>query len=434
MSRFTNIASFIACAVLLVSAAHAQTPLPMPDAASARNATALKDLVAEALKNNPEVRAAFNETEAARQRVAPAGALDDPMLEAGLLNVPTDSWRLNREEMTMKMLGLSQRLPYPGKRALRREVAAKGAEAAEQGYRETLNRVAREVKLAYFDLGLAIETARLIRDTTVVLEQFLRIAEGRYSVGQATQADVLKAQTQLAKMSEELLRMEREVPVMEAELAKILGRSGPSAPLAAPLPPLQEARLDLGALRETALRQRPQLAALRTMIDKSSTEIDLMRKEYNPDFDVRFSYGQRDAMPDGTKRSDMVSLTVAINLPIWGKEKIDPRIAEARSMRDQAASMYEMQQNELFAKLRQQVAIAEQSRRSVQLFETAILPQARLAVESALASYRVNRIDLLMLLDSQMSLFNYGIGRAAALVNFNKSLAEIGLLTGSTEH
>ena len=424
---------FIAlAAALLASAAHAQSV--MRDAAIAGDAeVALKELISEALKNNPEIKAAFNEKEAARQRVSPAGALDDPMLEAGVINAPLASSTFRREDMTMKMLGLSQRLPYPGKRALRREIAEKDAESVQQGYRETVNRVAREVRLAYYDLALAIESARLIKDTTLVLEQFLRIAESRYTVGQGTQADVFKAQTQLAKMSEELLRVEREVPVMEAELVKLLGRAGAAAPIEARLPRLQETTFDLGSLRETALRQRPQLLALRTLVDKGGTAIDLARKEYNPDFDVRFSYGQRDNMLDGTRRPDMASLTVAINLPIWGEEKIDPRIAEARAMRDQAMSLYQAQQYEVFAKLRQQTAVAEQSRRSAQLYDTAILPQAALAVESALAAYRVSRVDLLTLLDSQMSLFNFGIGRAAAVVNLNKALAEVDLLTGAAQ-
>lgn len=392
----------------------------------------LREFIAEAAQNNPEILAAKNEAEAARQRVAPAGALDDPMLEAGLINVPTDSWRLNREDMTMKMLGLTQRLPFPGKRTLRREVAERDAQTAEHGYSQTVNRVARDVKLAYLDLALALESVRLLKDTTRVLEQFLQIVESRYAVGQGAQADVLKAQTQLAKMREELLRMERERPVMEAELAQLLGRSG-APPFAAPLPGTPELRLDLEALREAALHQRPQLLALRNVVEKNNASIELARQEYHPDFDVRLSYGQRESMLDGTRRPDMVSLTVGINLPIWGKQKVEPRIAEARSMRDEAQSMYHAQQNEVFAKLRQQVAIAEQSRQSAELYDSAILPQARLAVESALSAYQVNRVDLLMLLDSQMNLFNFSIGRAAAVVNLHKAQAEIALLTGAQE-
>jgi outer membrane protein TolC len=393
----------------------------------------LRALVAEALANSPEIRAARSEAEAARSRVSPAGALDDPMLEAGLVNVPTNSWRLNREDMTMKMLGLAQRLPYPGKRGLRRDVAERDAEAVELGFRETMNRVAREVKMTYYDLALALESVRLVKETTVVLEQFLRIVESRYAVGQGAQADVFKAQTQLAKMREELLRMERERPVMEAELGKLLGRAAPAAP-AARLPGAPPGlRLDLEALREAAPRQRPQLLALQKLVEKNNASIELMRKEYNPDFDVRLQYGQRENMPDGAKRPDMVSLVVAINLPIWGKDKIDPRIAEARSMREQASSMYRTQELEVFAKLRQQAAIAEQSRKSAELYDTAILPQARLAVESSLSAYRVNRVDFLTLLDSQMNLYSFGIGRAAAAAGLAKALAEIALLVGAPQ-
>jgi outer membrane protein TolC len=428
--------SILLAAVLLLpaQAAIAQTASPSIVAGLKDGPGVLARLIAEALSANPEIQAARSELEAARHRVGPAGALEDPMLEVGLLNVPTESWRLNREDMTMKMLGLAQKLPYPGKRALRQGVAQKDALSVEHGLRETTNRVVRELKVAFLDLGLAIESARQLKDTTHVLEQFRRIAESRYAVGQGTQADALKAQTQLAKMSEELLRMEREIPAMEAELARLLGRNGASTPIPAPLPEMISTSLDLSELRKVASAQRPQLLALRELADKADLSIDLARTEYQPDFDLRFAYGQRENMLDGTRRPDMFSITVAINLPIWGREKIEPRVAEARAMRDQARSMYLAQQNETFARLRQQVAIAEQNRQSVRLYDTAILPQATLAVESALASYRVNRADLLMLFDSQMSLFSYRIGRAAAVVAYNKALAEVAHLIGAPQN
>lgn len=414
---------------LLAATAQAQGSSPGTSPLAGGDAV-LKRLLDEAVRGNAEIKAAAHEAEAARQRVSPAGALDDPMLEFGLLNVPTQSLRLNREDMTMKMLGLSQRIPGAGKRALREEVAAKDAQAVAQAYRETVHRVARDVRLSYYDLALAQDSARLLRENIRVLEQFVRIAEGRYRVGQGTQADVLKAQTQLARMQEEILRMEREIPVAEAEIARLLGRAAPGAAIDAPLPGLRDAGYEIAALRELALKQRPQLVALRTLVEKGDFALDLARRESSPDFDVRLAYGQREKTTDGMPRSDMISVTVAVNLPIWGRQKIEPRIAEAQAMRDQAASLYQAQQNEVFAKLRQQLAIAQQSRKSAELFDTAILPQARLAVESTLASYRVNRADLLMLLDSQMSLYGYGIGRASAVVALNRALAEIELLTG----
>ena len=393
-------------------------------------ATPLREVVTEALQNNPEIQAARKEREAAQHRIAPAGALDDPMLEAGFINVPSNSFRFDREDMTMKMIGMSQRLPYPGKRGLRQDVAARDAETVGYGYQETVNRVARDIKLAYFDLGLTLEMTRLVEKNKRILEQFLRIAEGRYEVAQGTQADVLKAQTQVSRMTDELLKLGRERSMIEAELTRLLGRGANAAAPAPERPQVREVTLNLESLRETALAQRPQLLALQSIVARNEKALELARKDYFPDLDVRMSYGQRDNMPDGTRRSDMVSLTVAINLPVWRDNKLAPRVTESVAMRDQAQSMVQAQRNEVDAKLRQQVAAAEQNLKSARLYQTAILPQVRLTVESALAAYRVNRVDFLTLLDSQVTVFNYEISLVTAMTNHNKALTEIDLLTG----
>ena len=141
-----------------------------PATLNANKSALLTSLIAEALENNPEIQAALKAREAASQRIAPAGALDDPVLEAGVINAPLASSPFNREDMTMKMIGLSQRLPFPGKRDLRGAVAAKDAEGVGYGYQETLNRVVREIKIAYFDLGLTLERTRIVEKNKLILE------------------------------------------------------------------------------------------------------------------------------------------------------------------------------------------------------------------------------------------------------------------------
>ena len=391
----------------------------------------LQELIAEAVRNNPDLQAARSEFEAARSRVSPAGALDDPMLELGVLNVPVQSLSLRREDMTMKMIGLTQRLPYPGKRALRRELAEKEADASDSNLREATNRVMRDVKVGVIDLSRVEESVRLVEKNRRILAQFLAIAEARYAVGQGAQADVLKAQTQLSKMLDELIKLERERPMIEAELNRALGRMSAPKTFMAPALQVRQVTLRLDDLREMARGNRPQLLAQQSLADRNSKALDLARKDYYPDFDVRFSYGQRDNFQD-MRREDMISFTVAINLPVWRASKRDPRVAEAQSMRDQALRMYDARLNEINAMLRQQAATAEQSLKSVRLYESGILPQARLAVEASLAAYKVNRVDVFTLLDNQMTVLNYEIGHVANLAAHNKALAEIEFLTGKS--
>ena len=406
------------------------TPLDASVKTNSNNSALLTSLVAEALENNPEIRAALRERDAASQRIAPAAALDDPVLEAGVINAPLASSPFNREDMTMKMIGLSQRLPFPGKRGLREAVAARDAEGIGYGYQETLNRVVRDIKIAYFDLGLTLARTGLVEKNKLILERFLQIAKGRYEAGRVNQADVLKAQTQVSRMVDELLRLARERPTVEAELIRALGRNAIVTPPVPELPHLREETLSLESLRETAMTQRPQLLALQSIVARNEKALDLARRNYYPDFDVRLAYGQRDNMLDGARRPDMVTLTVAMNLPVWRENKLAPRVVEALALRDQAQSTYEAQRNEVAARLRQQTALAEQSLQSARLYQTTILPQARLTVESSLSAYRVNRVDFLTLLDSQMTVFNYEISLATTMAGYNKALAEIDLLIG----
>ena len=368
------------------------------------------------------------------RRVPVAGALDDPMLEAGVLNLPAQNWSFSREDMTMKMLGLSQKLPYPGKRDLKRQVAQGEVEGLAQGYRETVSRVARELKTTYFDLALVEHSRQVVMQNRTLLRQLLKLAEDRYSVGQTGQLEVLQAQAAFSRMAEELIKLDRERPTLQAEIHRLLGRAPHAAMVTAESLELHPVTLIPEVLTKEATERRPQLLALRALATRNERALELARKDRYPDFDIRFSYGQRDRMPDGTPRADMVSFTVAINLPIWREAKVEPRIAEAQAMYEQASSMYEAQRNETIAKLRQQIAIAEQSLRSASLYASEIAPQARLSVEAAEAAYRVNRIAYSVLLDNRMAVLNAQIARLTAIANYNKALAEIDFLTGATVH
>lgn len=416
-----NIVTIAALWILAPAAAQGTNPVP---------ALPLSHLVKEALQNNPEIQAALREREAAGHRISPAQALDDPLLEAGVINLPIDTRSFNNEDMTMKMIGLSQKFPYPGKRALRGNVAEKDAEAVGHASQETINRVVRDLKLAYFDLYLAQESVRLVKNNLLALDQLLRLVESKYTVGLASQTDVIKAQTQAARMQDDLIRLEREQSITEAELQHLLGHK---LERKIPLPETLKLRpvpLDLEQLRQTALNQRPQLLALKTMVARNDKVTELARQDFLPDFDVRFSYGQRDRTLAGIRREDMITFTVGVNLPIWGESKVTPRIKEAVALREQANNLYQSQRNETATRLRQQIANARQSADSGKLYGSSILPQAKISVEASLSAYRVNRVDFSTLLDSQMSVFNYEIAYAAAVVNHNKALTEIDFITG----
>ena len=390
----------------------------------------LAALVAEALANNPGIAAAQSELEAARQRVPAAGALDDPMLEFGVINAPLESLSLQRDDMTMKMLGLGQRLPFPGKRGLRRAVAEADAESVGLAVREIANRVERDVRVAYEELAFNEEAQRIVIESRVALEQLAALARSRYEVGQAAQSDALDAHIELERLGVEQLQLQADNAAVQSELQRLLGRSGVVPRIHAAAPQLAADPGPDPASLGVAIGDRPQLQALQVLVERSSRSIELARREYYPDFDLKLQYGQRERAPDGMPRDDMVSLTVGFNLPIWRKSRLEPQVAGALAMRRQAQSLLLAQQLETQAALETQLAAARQWRATAERYQDTLLPQARAATASALAAYRVGRVDFLTLRQAQLREFSVSADLAKAIASHNKAIAEIGLLVG----
>ncbi len=390
----------------------------------------LPDLVTEALTGNPEIAAARSELEAARARIAPAGAFEDPMLEVGVVNAPLDSLSLRREDMTMKMLGLGQKLPFPGKREIRRDVALLDASGVEEAAYEITNRVVRDLRRAYAELVFNAEAQRLLSLTRQEFRILADIARARHQVGLAVQNDVIDAQTELDRLQAQDLELEQEASTLQAEIRRLLGRPVDAAPVVAEAPALLPTPEPAAQLREAALANRPRLQALQAVVERNARTVDLMRREYYPDFDVRLLYGQRDRAPDGMPRDDMVSLTVGVNLPIWRKSRLEPQVAEARAMRSQADSMLAAERLETLAALDAQLANARQWRSTAALYRDTVLPEVNAAVTSALAAYRVGRVDFLTLRQAELRVLEVATALAEAIAQHNVAVAEIDLLTG----
>lgn len=391
----------------------------------------LAALVAEARTRNPEIRAARLQHAAALERRRPAAALEDPMLEVGIVNAPLPL-SLRRDDMTMQMLGITQKLPFPGKRGLREAAAIADADVAGHAVDETVNRVSRDLALAYEDLRVAVRAIALAERTRGVLGQVVNVAQTRYALGRATQFEVLQAGTRLAQLQQDLLRLRTDRLTAESELRRLTGRIGESVSIE-PMP-----AVDLPAPAEAADgdgngngNERPQMLGLRAMEARGTADLALAEREYFPDFELRLGYGHRERSLDGMPRDDMVTMTVAVNLPLWRKDRLEPRVAEARALRARAAEMSAEQALQTRAALEQQQARLEQARATIALYHSTLLPQTHAAAQAALSGYERGGSDLTMLLDATMREYDASLGEATALAAGQRAAAEIQFLTGS---
>ena len=388
-------------------------------------------LVREALAHNPELAAARAERSAAQARVPQAAAFEDPMLEAGLVNAPLPSLSGHSEDMTMRMLGLAQKFSFPGKRPLRRAVAEADAQGVGAASEELAHRVARDVRVAAAQLQRLDALEPLLAETQQSLRSLAALAEGRYALGQASQGDALAAQSALAALEGELIGVREERAVGFAALGALLGRPVAGLHIVAPdtnAPGYAEPD-ESGWQADAA--QRPQLRSLAAMAERESRALELARRERYPDFEVKIAYGQRQRAPDGMPRADMLTMTLAMNLPIFHDVRQGPRVAEARAGSERAQAMLEAQRLQTSADIGRQMAAAHAARERLALARDTLRPQAEALYESRLSAYRAGQGGFDAVLEARMRQLEMARSQLDAASQGEVARAELDLLAGT---
>jgi outer membrane protein TolC len=385
-------------------------------------------LVDEALQNNPEILAANRKWEVFKEKVPQARALPDPMLGLGIISLPTN-FSFRDEDMTMKEISISQMFPFFGKRRLMGEMAGKEAEAVHNEIQEKVNRIVREVKTAYYDLSHVYRTTEVVQRNKGIMENFAKIAETRYSVGEGIQQDVLKAHVEVSKMLDELIMLGQRKRALEAKLNALLNRSS-DTPVDEPEEVIfRKLSFTVEELQKTAVESNPTLIGMKKMIEAKEKAYALAKREYYPDFNFKFAYGQRDNGPD-MKRRDMLTGMMELNIPIFYKAKQDRKVAETKADILNWEAQYRAMRNETLFMVADMNAMANQRERQYELYRTGIIPQASLQVQSAMSAYRVGKADFMTLLDSQLTLYRYESEYHQAITECEKSVANLEAAVG----
>ena len=385
-------------------------------------------LVEQALERNPEIKAMARNFDMMRARVPQAKALPDPMLELGnissLIPVPPLRGR-SGDTSRERMIGVSQELPFPGKRALRGQVAEAAAGAEWWNFEQTRLGVVAEVKDAYYELFYVTKAIETITKNRKLLEQFARIAEARYAVGRGIQQDVLKAQVEISKLVDQTTVLEQRRLTAEARINSLLYRE-----LETPVGRTEEVRprefdYKLAGLNERAVAGNPSLRAQRRVVESRQYSVRLAKKDFYPDFTVGASYTNRPGMPE------MYSVRVGVSLPVYARQKQRPALEEAAAGEEAERRRLENNTAVLLFRVKDRYLAATTAQRLVKLYGTTIIPQSSLSLESAIAGYEVGRVDFLTLLDNLTTLLGYELNYYEQISMLERAVAGLEPLVGS---
>ena len=392
---------------------------------------ALAELIEEGLTNNQDIKSLESKVKGFKEGISFAGALNDPRIGIGVLNLPIDTFRFDQEPMTQKQLFIAQKIPWFGKLDLRSQQAAIKALRQEAILKAKRLELVRQIATAYYELGFVTSSQKINERLTKMLDQLLRVSEMRYSTGQGLQQDVLQAQVEISKLLDEQITLDKKRRTLEDRINGLLNR-GNFIPVTPPHRlPYPDLVLEIKKLQTHALEMNPGLKVKQAEVDQARVEIELAQKDYWPDMDFKLGYGQRDDLENGQNSPDFVSASVVVNIPLWQHKRQDKKLEATKSLHQAALKSYQNLANRLPYQIDALATDISKIQKNYKLITDALLVQAEQWAQSSLVAYEVGKVNFNTTISAQINLLRFELQAENYLFSLYKKQAELEEVLGT---
>jgi cobalt-zinc-cadmium efflux system outer membrane protein len=380
----------------------AATPL-VAQSAPAADIT-LARLTAEAIAANPSLDASRAMARAAAARVRPAGALPDPMVSAGVMDLTLPRFAFRESDFTEVDLELSQEFPWPGTLGARTQAALAEARAREADVGARRRDVTVRVAELYYRLRYVVTARTTLQRQRGLLATAVEISTTRYATASAPQSDPLQARVAVARLDAESASLTEQEATLRAQLQALRNVSGPETLAVEPIQPetmplVRHEGLAASGGAADSLPLHPRLVARRAALEAAEQSIRVEQLGGRPDFSITTRYGARPL------DSDFFSAFVGIRLPLWAGRKQHRLADAARADADAARAALAEEHAALDADRTIALAGIASGETRLRLLTTQVIPAAEATVDAVLRSYRVGQAPFLNVLAAEDSLY-----------------------------
>lgn len=346
----------------------------------------LDDALQLAERNAPSLQARQEQVSATRSAILPAGELPDPRLNLGLQNLPVDGsdrWSTSRDFMTMQVVGLSQEVPNRDKRKARVETARAAVERADAEAvleRQNVRAATAQAWLAAYTVQRKLQQF----DEFYKENQLLTLAvHARLAGGGGAATDALAPNQEMAQLDAQKDLLLSQASQARAALKRWTGQDAD----------VQARAFPQWAVNATdylhALHAHPALAVYGAMSREAEAQVHQAQAEKKSDWGWQLDYQRR-----GPAFSNMVSVQVSFQLPLFAGSRQDPMIAARRAQVRQLEDEQDAALREHTAQLEADMAEYQRLQRAVARSRDTLLPLAEARVRLALADYRAGKSAL----------------------------------------
>jgi cobalt-zinc-cadmium efflux system outer membrane protein len=390
-----------------------------------KSVTPLRDLVEELSRTSPVVAGAQAAAEAATQVAPQVAALPDPQVTLQQFNVgsPRPFAGFTNSDFAYIGVGLSQDLPFPGKRQLRRDVATHEATRLTAHVdvirREEIERLAT----AYWHVAYHQQALVILERDDALSQQMADVAAAHYRAGQGTEQDVLRAQLEHTKILSEMAMHHRLMDEAEVDLKQTLRRPQDSPDITAEPLVWRPWPLDPTEASARVRDANPTLREGAWMVDERTAEEALAQKDHRPDFSVG---GMYEHTSSGFR--DYYMLTFEVRLP--RASRVNAEVAEASARLEEARADADAELQGALADLARQAAVAKAGDEQATLYRDGLLPQARASFDAGLVAYQAGRQDFGSVLSSLLDLLTFDLEYQQLLLDRALAIAHVERLMG----
>ncbi|OQC33212.1 MAG: Cobalt-zinc-cadmium resistance protein CzcC precursor [Verrucomicrobia bacterium ADurb.Bin070] len=356
----------------------------------------LTDAVQRAVSDNAQLSSLRAKRDAMLERPGQAKALPNPMLSYGGMDMAKGgTWPDTSEKRIM----VQQEFPWFGKRSLREGIAEKEAEIMQRDLDAMTCDVVMRVKESFYDLYAIRRVITIAQEEEAVLRRMVTIAGTRYASGKGSQADLIKAQTEITMLKQRLLELQAQENTVKAKLNTLLNRRADEPLGKLEPPPKVGAPVEAARLFAEAAQNRPEVLAAQTRIERYRLEKKLMEKEYLPDYKLGIEY--RDIQSE----DNMLMFTVSVELPVW-QSKYEAGTREAERMQAASRAALEAAERQSAFDVQDAHFKLQTALRTFNMYRTDLVPQAESRFSTSEAGYQEGKVDFLDLLESERFLLN----------------------------
>lgn len=385
-----------------------------------------------ALESEPGMVAARARAQAMVERSVAAGALPDPQLRFGVMNLPLGAYDFNQEAMTQKQIALQQVLPSAGSRKAMREQMRYQGNAFDYAAAARARQVLRDVRDAWLDVYYWQQAQRIVTENRALLVQLVTVVHAMYAVGRQSQQDMARTELELGRLEDRLLDINEQIRRSRATLAQWVGAEAAMQPVIDGLPDWQ-GYTDLDTLR-VQLLQHPLLQATQARIASANAGVDVAHAKYKPTLGFELAYGQREDDRLGNARDDFLSAMVMLSVPLFTGNRQDKELSAAEQDRVANLSDRDMLLRDLARQLESGFARWQQLQFRIALYNQSIIEQSRIQAEASLRAYQSGTGDFADMMRGYMTDLNTQLEFMRLKTDRAQAYAQLNYLLGEDQH